>query len=192
MASWIVVVLSYLIGSIPTAYLVGRLQGKDIWQLGDRNVGTANAFRQLGPAAGITALLVDLGKGALAIIMAQAANMSQFFIMLAGAAAVIGHNWPIFLNFRGGRGEATTVGILLVLLTKPMLILFIPALATLLITKNVIATSVVLFVPLPLVSWWLGYPGLLIVYAIALLCLVAITHFLRTRQLRSSDARSVH
>ena len=103
-------------------------------------------------------------------------------VLLTGAAAVVGHNWPVFIGFRGGRGEATTIGVLLALITQPILLVAGPALATLIIKKNVIVASCVLFIPLPLVCWWLGVSGLLVAYSIALLCLVGLTHFLRTRQ----------
>jgi len=126
--------------------------------------------------------LIDAGKGALAILIAQAVNLPQVGVLLAGAAAVIGHNWPVFLRFRGGRGEATTIGVLLVTITQPMLILAAPAILTLVIWRNVILASAVLFVPLPFVCWWLGVPGALVAYGVALPCLVGLTHFLRTRQ----------
>jgi glycerol-3-phosphate acyltransferase PlsY len=182
--SWLVVVLGYLLGSIPTAYIAGRaLRGKDIRQMGDGNVGAGNAFRQLGAKSGLAVFFVDAGKGVLAITIAQATNAAQPWVLLAGAAAVIGHNWPVFLGFRGGRGEATTIGVLLTLITQPMLILAGPAIATLLIKKNVTVASCVLFIPLPFVCWWLGVPGLLVAYVIALACLVGFTHFIRRRQL---------
>ena len=81
-----------------------------------------------------------------------------------------------------GRGEATTIGILLTLITQPMLILAGPTLVALLIFRNVVKASWVLFIPLPLVSCWLGVPGMLVAYGIALPCLVGFTHFVRTRR----------
>ncbi|MFC1892775.1 glycerol-3-phosphate acyltransferase [Chloroflexota bacterium] len=186
--SWLTVVLGYLVGSIPTAYVAGRwLKGKDIRRLGDGNMGAHNAFNQLGARAGLAVFCIDVGKGMLAIFVAQAANNSQLWVLFAGAAAVMGHNWPLFLGFRGGRGEATTIGVLLSVITQPMLIVAGPALATLVIKKNVIAASCVLFIPLSLVCWWLGVPGLLTAYGIALPCLVGATHFIQTR---TSQARS--
>jgi len=175
--------LGYFLGSIPTAYIASRLlKGRDIRQMGDGNVGAANAFRQLGANAGIGVLLIDAGKGAIAILIAQAASLPLVAILFTGVAAVIGHNWPVFIGFRGGRGESTTIGVLLTIVTQPMLIMAGPALAALFILPNVTKASAVLFVPLPLVCWWLGVPGLLIGYSIALPCLVGFTHFLRTRQ----------
>ena len=124
------------------------------------------------------------------IIMSQTAR-PQFILasasprrksLLAGAAAVIGHNWRVFIRFRGGRGEATTIGVLLTTITQPMLILAAPTILTLVIWRNVTLASAVLFVPLPFVCWWLGVPGVLVAYGVALPCLVGFTHFLRTRQ----------
>lgn len=175
--------MGYFLGSIPTAYIAGHIFKRgDIRQIGDENMGAANAFRQLGPKTGVVVGLVDAGKGALAILIAQAADTPQAVILLTGVAAVIGHNWPVFLGFRGGRGESTTIGVLLTVITQPMLIMTAPAILTLLIRRNVILASAVLFIPLPFVCWWLGTPGILIAYGVSLPCLVGFTHFLRTRR----------
>ena len=180
---WVIILLGYLLGSTPTAYIAGRLlKDKDIRQIGDGNMGAGNAFRQLGAKVGIAVFFVDAGKDALAILIAQTANIPQVAILFTGAAAVVRHNWPVFIGFRGGRAESTTIGALLVLVTQPMLIIAGPAVLTLFSKRNVTITSPVLFIPLPLVSWWLGVPGLLISYSMALPCLVGFTHFLRTRR----------
>jgi acyl phosphate:glycerol-3-phosphate acyltransferase len=180
--TWLIIMLGYLLGSIPTAYIAGRIaRGKDIRNVGDRNMGAQNVFRQLGPALGILVGLIDMAKGVLAILLAEAAGLPQMGVLLTGTAAVIGHNWPIFLGFRGGRGEATTIGILYALVTVPALIVTIPALLTLWFSRNVTLSSVVAFVPLPFICWWMGISGTLIAYAIILLCVVALTHLLRTR-----------
>ena len=99
-----------------------------------------------------------------------------------------GHNWPVFLGFRGGRGESTTIGVLMALVTQPMLILAGPVLATLFLKKNTIITSCVLFIPLPMVCWWLGVSGMLVAYSVVLPCLVGVTHYLRTRQVSAARA----
>ncbi len=179
---WLVILIGYLLGSAPTAYIAGHiLKGDDIRHMGDENMGAANVFRELGHKTGVIVGFIDAGKGALAVLIAQASGMSQTVVMFTGAAAVIGHNWPVFIGFRGGRGESTTIGVLLTLVTQPMLILAGPALLVLLIKKNVILASAVLFIPLSLVSWWVGTPASLIIYSVALPCLVGFTHFLRTR-----------
>jgi len=181
---WLIVLLGYLLGSIPTAYIAGRLlKGKDIRQMGDGNMGAANTFYQLGAKAGIAVFFVDAGKGVLAILIAQTANIPQTAVLFTGAAAVAGHNWPVFIGFRGGQGEATTIGVLLTLITQPMLVVGGVAAVAFLITRRVIlGQGPFLFPPLPLVCWWLGVPGLLIAYSITLPCLVGFTHFLRTRR----------
>ena len=180
---WLIVVLGYLLGSIPTAYIAGRLlKGRDIRQMGDGNMGAANAFRQLGAKAGVVVGIIDAAKGALAIVIAQLADIPQLAVLLTGVAVVIGHNWPVFIGFRGGRGEATTIGVLLAVLTLPMLIIAAPAIAAHFILRDTMKAAPFIFVPLPLVCWWLGMPGILIVYSIALPCLVGFTHFLRTRR----------
>ena len=181
---WLIVVLGYFLGSIPSAYIAGHLlKGRDIRQMGDGNMGAANAFRHLGAKAGIAVFLVDAGKGALPILIAQAANIPQAAVLFTGAAAVAGHNWPIFAGFRGGRGESTTIGVLVTLIIQPMLIVGGVAAVAFLITRRVILGQVpFLFIPLPLVCWWLGVPGVLVTYSMALPCLVGFTHFLRTRQ----------
>ena len=111
-----------------------------------------------------------------------AANVFRQLSPKAGVAAVIGHNWPIFIGFRGGRGVNTTIGVLLAVITQPMLIVAGPSLLALLIKRNVTLACALLFTPLPLVCWWLGIPGVLVTYSIALPGLVGFTHFLRTRR----------
>ncbi len=185
---WLIILLAYLLGSTPTAYIAGRLlKGKDIRQMGDGNMGARNAFRELGAKVGIAIFFVDAAKGALAIYIAQKANIPQVAILFTGAAAVVGHNWSVFIGFRGGRGESTTIGVLLALITQPMLILAGPTVLTLFIKRNVTTASCILFIPLPLVCWWLGVPGSLISYSMALPCLVGFTHFLRTRRAVSAS-----
>ena len=152
--SWLTIIIGYLIGAIPTAYLAGRwLRRKDIRELGDGNMGAQNAFREFGPATGIAVGLLDACKGALSILIPRAFNAPLPIVMASGAACIIGHNWPAFLGFRGGRGEAPTIGIFYVLLTQPMLILTAPGFLVLFLTRNVIIASIVVFVPLPLLAW---------------------------------------
>jgi glycerol-3-phosphate acyltransferase PlsY len=179
---WLIIIISYLFGSLPTAYLVGRfLKEKDVRQIGDENAGAANAYRELGPAAGVLVGVIDAAKGAAVVLIAQAASMPQAVVLFAGTAAVIGHNWPVFLGFRGGRGVSTTIGILFVLLTLPMLILTLPTILILVWKRNVTPSMAFLFIMLPLADWWLKVPGILVVYGIALPALVGITTFFRTR-----------
>ena len=176
--TWLVIIACYFLGSFPSAYLAGKiLKGKDIRQMGDGNMGAQNAFKELSPMAGMVVGAADVGKGALAIVLARSAGLDIQQVLLAGAAAVAGHNWPVFLGFRGGRGMATTIGILLVLVTKPLLVVAGPTILVLLLTKNITAVGVTLFVPLPFIGWWLGVPGILISYGIILPVIVGLTHW---------------
>jgi acyl phosphate:glycerol-3-phosphate acyltransferase len=179
---WLLIITGYVLGSVPTAYLAGRfLRGRDIRQLGDENSGAANAYRELGPAAGVLVFVVDAAKGGAVILIALAADMPQVVVLCSGAAAVIGHNWPVFLGFRGGRGVSTTLGILLALVTIPVLILALPTLFILMLKRNVTPSMAFLFISLPLVGWWFKVPGVLIAYGIALPALTGITTYFRTR-----------
>lgn len=179
---WLIIVLSYLLGSIPTAFVAGHfLRRQDIRSMGDGNMGAANAFRELGAAAGIIVGLVDAVKGVSIIVIARHMGASQLVVMLAGVAVVLGHNFPVFWGFRGGRGESTTIGEFLVLLPYPILIAGGPAILTLMFSRNVVVASIVLFVPMVIFSWWLGVPKPVIAYSLVLLAIVALTHLSRIR-----------
>ena len=179
---WFIIILSYLLGSIPTSYIVGRFTaGRDIRRIGDENAGAANAYRELGPRAGIFVGFIDAVKGSAVILIAQVANMSQPIVLLAGVVAVVGHNWPVFVGFRGGRGVSTTLGILYVLVTFPMLVLTLPTLLILILKRNVTPSMAFLFITLPLVDLFFKIPTQYIVYGVALPALVGITTFFRAR-----------
>jgi len=123
---WIIIsiIISYLLGSIPTAFIFGKLiKGIDIRKFGSGNVGATNALRILGKKAGIAVLFFDILKGVIAVLLVQAlvgrANVSaDIFLILGGIACICGHNWTIFLNFKGGKGIATTLGVLIGLAVK--------------------------------------------------------------------------
>jgi glycerol-3-phosphate acyltransferase PlsY len=179
---WLIIIFSYLLGSLPTSYLFGRFTRKrDIRTLGDENAGAANAYRELGVRTGIIVGVIDAAKGTAVILIAQAVNMSQMVVLFAGAAAVVGHNWPIFLGFRGGRGVSTTLGILYVLVTIPMLVLTLPTLLILILKRNVTPSMAFLFITLPLVDLAFRIEPILIGYGVALPALIGITTFFRTR-----------
>lgn len=115
-------IISYFLGSIPFSYLVARFYGKNLYQVGSGNIGTANVWRATGKIEATSmALIGDLGKGILAVFLAQKFFPGQIFSQtLAAFFAVAGHNWPIFLKFKGGRGLATCAGILLYLNWKAL------------------------------------------------------------------------
>jgi glycerol-3-phosphate acyltransferase PlsY len=124
---WIIlgIIISYLIGSIPTAYIFGRLiKGADIRKFGSGNVGATNALRLLGKGWGVTVLILDILKGALPVILlpeffsAKVPLTLDTFCILLGVSCICGHNWTVFLKFKGGKGVATTFGVLIGLSAK--------------------------------------------------------------------------
>ena len=184
--------LCYALGAFPSAYLAGRLtRGVDIRELGDGNIGAANAFRELGVKTGILVGIADIGKGALVVLLAHLITGSETAVLLAGIIAVSGHNWPFFFHFRGGRGAATALGILLALLPQAAIPLAIIGLVFLFIYRNTIAFFAVAFAPLALVAWFTGAPISHIGYSLALPTLVGLSQFLNGQKSTSSAERSV-
>lgn len=125
---WIIlgVIISYLIGSIPTAYIWGKIfKGIDLRQFGSHNVGATNAFRVLGRGIGIAVLFIDITKGIIPVVIIGdyiiSKNMyisNEIIRVVLGIAGVCGHNWTVFLNFKGGKGVAVTFGVLMALAIK--------------------------------------------------------------------------
>ena len=110
------VIIGYLLGSIPFAYIVAKLsKGVDIREVDTGNVGAAATMRGIGVWQGIVVVLADIAKGAVAILIAQALGVHLYWVLGAGFAAFLGHNFPVYIGFRGGHGAATTIGIFLVL-----------------------------------------------------------------------------
>jgi glycerol-3-phosphate acyltransferase PlsY len=118
------IIIAYLLGSIPTGYWLGRMKGVDIRQFGSGNIGMTNVLRVLGKPYAILTLLVDIGKGAVAVTLIPYLlyTPDPWVKVLAGLAAVCGHNWTIFLKFKGGKGVATSAGVFLGLAWLPTLL----------------------------------------------------------------------
>ncbi|TBR15174.1 glycerol-3-phosphate 1-O-acyltransferase [bacterium] len=141
---------SYLIGSIPTAYIFGRvLKGIDIRKLGSGNVGATNAMRVLGKWPGIIVLIIDILKGFFPVVLLinfiKIENVPvDFLLIVLGISCILGHTWTIFLNFKGGKGMATTLGVLIGMATK------IPGLS--LVLGALIFTWVIVFIIFRIVS----------------------------------------
>jgi glycerol-3-phosphate acyltransferase PlsY len=119
---WIILalIISYLTGSIPTAYIFGRvIKRVDIRKFGSGNVGATNALRLLGTGWGVTVLILDIAKGILPVIFlpgifnSKTAVNPDIFCILVGISCICGHNWTVFLKFKGGKGVATTLGVLI-------------------------------------------------------------------------------
>jgi acyl phosphate:glycerol-3-phosphate acyltransferase len=115
--------IAYLLGSIPSAYLVAKYNGKiDIRDEADGHISAAAVYRRVGLLSFMMVVIMDIGKAALAVLAAQWIGATPVFIMLAGVVAMIGHQWSPFLKFQGGLGATTTGGVLVCVATIPTLI----------------------------------------------------------------------
>ncbi|MDO8578722.1 MAG: glycerol-3-phosphate acyltransferase [Dehalococcoidales bacterium] len=163
------VLIAYLLGSVPFAYIFARVtRGIDIRQAGTGNVGAMNTWREAGTLPGLSVLVLDAAKGSLAVLTAEALGMPLFVVMLSGIAAVAGHNWPVFLHFKGGRGAATTLGVLLAFMPEQFGISFVVIATILLLTWNTgLAVGVGVLV-LILVAWATGREAVFVVYPFVL------------------------
>ena len=115
MQETLAVAVAYLVGSVPFAYLLSRRQGVDLRQVGSGNIGASNVLRTSGVRAAVLAMVLDGVKGALAVMLAQRLTAGPAVPVAAGLASVIGHIYPVFLRFRGGKGVATAAGVFAVL-----------------------------------------------------------------------------
>lgn len=163
------IVIAYLLGSIPFAYIAARLKkGVDIRQIGGGNVGALNTMREVGPTVGFVVLFADIAKGSLAVLIAQWLGLSLIWVFVVGFVAVAGHNWPIFLRFKGGKGMATTMGVLLALVPREFGISFAIIVVVVVVTSNFRLASGIGLAFLPLIVWQFGGSGSLIIYSLVL------------------------
>jgi len=114
----LIIIASFLIGSIPFAYLIGRLKGIDIRKVGTKNIGAYNVWKQVHPIAGVIVAILDAAKGSFPIWLAQSQGLSSTNVFIAGFFAVLGHCCTPFLRGKGGRGQATSFGTLLLLFPR--------------------------------------------------------------------------
>ncbi len=117
-----VLVFAYLLGSLPTALMVSRrFKHVDIRTIGDGNMGARNTFHTIGPRFGFLVAVIDFAKGALPVLLAYLLGLELGWQFLAGALAILGHDFPVFAGFRGGQGTASTFGTMSVLFPLPTL-----------------------------------------------------------------------
>jgi glycerol-3-phosphate acyltransferase PlsY len=177
----IVLLIGYLLGSIPSAYIFTRLAtGKDIRQIGGGNVGGYNTYLEAGALPAIGATIVDLGKGAATVAIAHwALNLDKPYVLIAAIGAVIGHNWMVWLKFKGGRGMGATIGALAVIM--PIYGYFLPEFVILLgiivvllaITRNVALSMGIGLLTLPFIAWLSMHSGLFVIWSVVLGIIIA-------------------
>jgi glycerol-3-phosphate acyltransferase PlsY len=172
------IIIAYLVGSFPTALILSKyLLGVDIRRVGDGNMGAQNASHVLGQRFGLLVGMMDISKGAMAVLLAKAMGLPFGWVMVTGVAAILGHDFPLFAKFKGGQGTATTVGVYLVFFPLPVLVsLIIYGLMYAIIHRHTISAAVaggLLLVQVIL----LHKPLHLIVYVIVLYICIPIKKF---------------
>jgi glycerol-3-phosphate acyltransferase PlsY len=170
------IIIGYLLGSIPFSYLIPRLTKQvDVREKGSGNVGPLAAWRETNPFFGVMTLALDMGKGALAIYVAKWLGLATAWICVTGFAAVAGHDWPVFLKFRGGKGASVIMGVLLAFEPVPTIIGIGIAVIILIPTSNV-RLGIIGLALIPLIAWLFHKPLEQIYYPLGLIVfLIAYT-----------------
>ncbi|MFH1826778.1 MAG: glycerol-3-phosphate 1-O-acyltransferase PlsY [bacterium] len=183
--------IAYLLGAIPFGYLIARLQNIDIRRFGSGNIGATNVFRTLGPVPGIIVFGLDLLKGTLATHLVMQATPNPWLIIGGGALAVVGHSFPIFLNFKGGRGAATALGVVLAIAPDIFLAAAIVAATIIYITKYVSLGSMTtaVFVTGTLIYFQRPLPYSLVSALIT--ALIIYRHIPNIKRLRAGTERKI-
>lgn len=166
--------IAYLLGSIPFGLIVARLKDIDIRQYGSGNIGATNVFRIMGPTAGITVFALDLFKGTLAVYLMSLTTSDSWLIILAGFLAILGHTYSIFLKFKGGRGAATGLGVLFGIAPDIFLAAVIVAVAVIATSRYVSLGSIItaLFVTAAFFVFGRPLPYTIISAIVALLIII--------------------
>ena len=171
-----VVLAAYLIGSIPFALILARRWGADLRQVGSGNLGAANVMRASGVAAGMLVAALDMGKGAASVWLATRIGDGAELPAAAGLAAIVGHVYPVWLRFRGGKGVATACGafsMLTPLAVPPALAIFA---VVVWLTQYVSLGSVLASMALPPIAYALGTPAPAVIAAAAASVLIVFRH----------------
>ena len=178
---------AYLLGSVPTGYLVARARGIDIRTVGSGNIGATNVFRYLGKPAGIFVLLADALKGWLAVVVVvrglRAAlhwnfdpQTQEWLAICAGLFAVLGHNYTCWLHFKGGKGIATSAGVLVALVPYALFIILGIWIVVFALTRYVSLASICASAALPLAAWLTGESSTMITVTAAMAVLAIYKH----------------
>ncbi|MBQ5758629.1 MAG: glycerol-3-phosphate 1-O-acyltransferase PlsY [Schwartzia sp.] len=176
----IAAVCAYLVGSIPSGLILGKsIWGIDLREHGSHNIGATNAWRTIGKAGGILIFLCDLIKGGLGVWFAiKFADGSSFAQVLGGIMAIVGHSWSLFLGFKGGKGVATGLGVVAMLMPTVTLVLFGVWFAIVYFTGYVSLGSIVGAALAPVMAWLFGYDFWFIAFG----CLAAVFIIVRHKQ----------
>lgn len=183
------VLFGYFAGSVPFAFLLARRAGIDVRVAGSGNVGAANVLRTTGTWRALVVMLLDVSKGAIAVLIVNAAVGGIGLAALAGAAAIIGHIYPVWLKFHGGKGVAVAAGVFSVLAPIATGIAAALFLITVWLTRYVSLGSIAATVALPPAAWWAGAPRAVVIAATGAAALILFRHRANFRRLREGTER---
>lgn len=177
------IITAYLIGSIPTSYLIGKIKGVDVRRHGSGNVGATNVLRVMGKLPALITLIIDIGKGAvavtlIAVLFYQKNATISFSVLraLLGLAVIIGHNWTVFLNFKGGKGVATSIGVFMVIFPVGLLIGLVVWVVTVWFTKYVSLGSILLAISIPIIAAFSGARLEIVLLAVTSCVIICYKH----------------
>ena len=188
----IAIAVGYLLGSLPFGYWAGRLRGIDLRLAGSGNTGATNVMRVLGLKIGVPVMALDIGKGAAAVVIARALSTDDIVPVLAAAAAVTGHMYPLFLGFRGGKGVATGAGTMIALVPWIGIAAFFLWLGVSLATRYVSIGSVVTAVAYPAATIASGQPWAVCAYTIGAGAWVIWRHRANIARLRAGTENRIN
>jgi acyl phosphate:glycerol-3-phosphate acyltransferase len=183
--------LGYVLGSVPTGYLVGRVLGVDVRKVGSGNIGTANVLRAAGKRAAVLTLAGDMLKGFVPVVIARLLVSNHWLIAAVAFAAVVGHCWPVFLRFKGGKAVATGAGTTIGLAPILGLGLFAFWWAIVLLSRYTSLGAISVMVVSPVVFWLSGQPLPYMLYTIVGGALVLWRHRENARALIKGTERKV-
>lgn len=173
----VVLAAAYILGSIPFGFILAKRAGNtDIREHGSGNIGATNVLRVMGWKLALPVFVLDLLKGFIAVILAKVVVDETILPLAAGMLAMIGHSFPLFLGFKGGKAAATAIGVLLALSGWVTLALFASALLVLALTRYVSLASMVGSLLVPVFFWLFGFDVYYIIFGMALAALVVARH----------------
>jgi len=181
---FVLVLFGYLLGSIPTGYILGFLAGVDVRKAGSGNVGATNVARVVGKRQGLLTLVADAAKGFIPVFVSAQFGLSATVIGFVGVAAFLGHLFPVFLKFQGGKGVATALGVFLGLAPLATLILILIFTAVVLSSRLVSLSSMTAAVLAPVALWLLAYPPILVAMSAFLAFMIILRHRGNIQRLR--------
>jgi len=179
----LLVIFSYLLGSVPSGLIIGKLSGLDVRKAGSGNIGATNVARLLGKTGGLLTLVGDTAKGFIPVLVVQQMGFSYLVTALVGVAAFLGHLYPIFLKFKGGKGVATSFGVLLGLAPLATMILLVVFAAVAFTTRIVSLSSMVTAVAAPLVLWLFYYSPTYVIVTAFMAVMIVFRHYANIQRL---------